>query len=126
MTTSASHPYVFLAWLGLVAFAFPASALLLARIYFRYFQRPLPNASKASTYECGVASAGDSWIEFKAHYYLYALFFLIFDVEAVFLLPFAVVYGRLPVGGILCMAAFLALLAEGLVWLWGRGHLQWT
>lgn len=124
--TSDSHPYFFLAMMGLVALAFPISVLLLARVYFRFFQRPLPNACKRSSYECGVAPQGDSWIEFKAKYYLYALFFLIFDVEALFLLPFAVVFGHLPAGALLCMLAFLLLLAEGLVWGWSRGHLQWT
>lgn len=68
---------------------------------------------------------GDSWIQFKAHYYLYAILFLIFDVEVLFLLPFAVTFTTLPVGALVAMLVFILLLAEGLVWAWHRGHLEW-
>ncbi|MFM8333972.1 MAG: NADH-quinone oxidoreductase subunit A [Opitutaceae bacterium] len=68
---------------------------------------------------------GDSWIQFKAHYYLYAILFLIFDVEVLFLLPFAVAFSGLPAGALLAMLVFILLLAEGLVWAWARGHLEW-
>jgi NADH-quinone oxidoreductase subunit A len=64
-------------------------------------------------------------VEFKAHYYLYAILFLIFDVEVLFLLPFAVTLTSLPVGALLAMLVFILLLAEGLVWAWHRGYLEW-
>ena len=70
-------------------------------------------------------SGGDSWIQFKAHYYLYAILFLIFDVEVLFLLPFAVAFTGLSTGALLTMLVFILLLAEGLVWAWQRGHLEW-
>jgi len=123
MTTD--HPYAFLALFALVAVAFPLILLGLAQLWFRFFQPAKPSAVKSDVYECGVAPTGDSWIQFKAHYYLYAILFLIFDVEVLFLLPFAVAFTGLPVGALLAMLVFMLLLAEGLVWAWHRGHLEW-
>ena len=120
-----SHPYAFLALFAAVAVAFPVLLLLVARMWFRFFQPPKPGAVKNDIYECGVAPTGDSWIQFKAHYYLYAILFLIFDVEVLFLFPFATVFTGLPVGAIVAMLIFILLLAEGLVWAWRRGHLEW-
>jgi NADH-quinone oxidoreductase subunit A len=81
--------------------------------------------SPVRTYECGVESLGDAQIQFHAQYYLYAIIFLIFDVEAVFLVPFAVAFTGLPVGAFIAILVFLLLLVEGLVWAWGKGCLQW-
>jgi NADH-quinone oxidoreductase subunit A len=120
------HPYAFLALFLAVAFAFPLAMLGAARVWFACFQPPRPGEVKQDTYECGLPASGDSWIRFWAHYYLYALLFLIFDVEVLFLLPFAVAFRVLPAGALLAILAFLLLLAEGLVWAWGRGHLDWT
>jgi len=119
------HPYAFLAVFAAVAAAFPLALLGVARLWFRFFQPPKPGAVKNDVYECGIASTGDSWIQFKAHYYLYAILFLIFDVEILFLLPFAVAFTALPAGALVAMLAFILLLAEGLVWAWHRGHLEW-
>ncbi len=118
-------PYAFLALFGGVAIAFPLLMLGVARLWVRCFQPAKPGAVKNSTYECGLAATGDSWIQFKAHYYLYAILFLIFGVEALFLLPFAVMFTELPVGALVAMLVFILLLAEGLVWAWHRGHLDW-
>jgi NADH-quinone oxidoreductase subunit A len=117
--------YAFLALFGLVAVAFPLVLLGVAQLWFKFFQPAKPSATKNDVYECGVPSTGDSWIQFKAHYYLYAILFLIFDVEVLFLLPFAVVFTGLPTGALLAMLVFMLLLAEGLVWAWQRGHLEW-
>ena len=119
------RPYVFLALFLAVAVAFPLVLLAVARLWFRFFQPPKPGPTKNDVYECGIASTGDSWIQFKAHYYLYAILFLIFDVEVLFLLPFAVAFTGLPVGALVAMLVFILLLAEGLVWAWQRGHLEW-
>ena len=124
--TMAVHPYAFLALLLVVAIAFPLALLGLAQLWFKFFQPAKPSAEKNDVYECGVASTGDSWIQFKAHYYLYAILFLIFDVEVLFLLPFAVAFTGLPTGAIVAMLVFILLLAEGLVWAWQRGHLEWS
>jgi NADH-quinone oxidoreductase subunit A len=64
-------------------------------------------------------------VQFKAEYYLYAIIFLIFDVETIFLLPFAVAFGGLTVGACVAMMVFLLLLVEGLVWAWQKGVLTW-
>jgi NADH-quinone oxidoreductase subunit A len=119
------HPFAFLAVFAAVAVAFPVAMLAVAQLWFRFFQPPKPGETKNSVYECGVPSTGDSWIQFKAHYYLYAILFLIFDVEVLFLLPFAVAFTALPAGALFAMLAFILLLAEGLVWAWHRGHLEW-
>jgi len=64
-------------------------------------------------------------VQFKAEYYLYGIVFLIFDVETIFLLPFAVAFGGLSSGGFVAMLIFLLLLVEGLVWAWQKGVLTW-
>jgi NADH:ubiquinone oxidoreductase subunit 3 (subunit A) len=120
------HPYRFLALFLGIAIAFPIALLTVAQLWFRFFQPAKGSAEKNDVYECGVESTGDSWIQFKAHYYLYALLFLIFDVELLFLLPFAVAFTGLPTGALVAMLVFILLLAEGLVWAWHRGHLEWT
>jgi len=119
------HPYAFLALFLGVAIAFPLIMLGVAWLWVRFFQPAKPGILKNATYECGVESTGDSWIQFKAHYYLYAILFLIFDVEVLFLLPFAVAFTSLSVGALLAMLVFILLLAEALVWSWQRGYLSW-
>lgn len=119
------HPYAFLALFVAVAVAIPLALLGVAWLWARVFQPARPSALKNSVYECGIAPTGDSWIQFKAHYYLYAILFLIFDVEVLFLLPFAVAFTGLGAGAIVTILVFILLLAEGLVWAWQRGHLEW-
>ena len=121
-----AHPHASLALFLLVAVGFPLATLMVAQLWFRFFQPARPGATKQDVYECGVAPTGDSWIQFKAQYYLYALLFLVFDVEVLFLLPFAVAFTSLPAGALIAMLAFMLLLAEGLVWAWHRGHLNWS
>ncbi len=120
-----SHPHAFLALFVVVAFAFPLILLSVAQLWFHFFQPSKPSQEKNAVYECGVKPTGDSWIQFRAHYYLYAILFLIFDVEVLFLLPFAVSFTGLSTGALLTMLVFILLLAEGLVWAWQRGHLEW-
>ncbi len=121
-----THPYAFLGLYAAVAIALPLGMVGAVRLWFFFFQPLKPNREKNSTYECGVVPTGDSWIQFKAHYYLYGLLFLIFDVEILFLLPFAVAFTTLPPGALAAVLVFILLLAEGLVWAWHRGHLEWT
>jgi len=119
------HPYGFLALFLGVALAFPLIMLAVAWLWVRCFQPAKPGVSKNATYECGLEASGDPWIQFKAHYYLYAILFLIFDVEVLFLLPFAVAFTSLSTGALFAMLLFILLLAEGLVWSWQRGYLEW-
>jgi NADH-quinone oxidoreductase subunit A len=120
-----NHPNAFLALFIVVALGFPLVLLMAAKLWVKVFQASKPSETKNAVYECGVAPTGDSWIQFKAHYYLYAILFLIFDVEVLFLLPFAVAFTGLPAGALVAMLVFILLLAEGLVWAWHRGHLEW-
>jgi NADH-quinone oxidoreductase subunit A len=109
-----------------VALVFPLIPLAFAWVWRRFFQPPKPGAEKNAIYECGVESIGEAHIQFRSQYYLYAIIFLIFDVEAVFLVPFAVAFTGLPVGAFIAILIFLFLLIEGLVWAWSKGCLQWA
>ena len=97
----------------------------LAWLWSRKFAPPKPGPQKNAIYECGIESKGDAWVQFKAECYLYAIIFLVFDVEAIFLLPFAVAFTGLSVGAFIAMLVFLLLLVEGLVWAWIKGVLTW-
>ena len=119
------HPYVFIVIFIGVALAFPLIPLALAWMWRRFFQTPKPGVDKKAIYECGVESIGDAQIQFRSQYYLYAIIFLIFDVEAVFLVPFAVAFTGLSIGAFIAILVFLLLLIEGLVWAWSKGCLNW-
>jgi NADH-quinone oxidoreductase subunit A len=85
-----------------------------------------PNPIKQQTYECGIETVGDSWVQFKVQYYIYALVFVIFDIEAIFLFPIAAAYGQLGLFAVGATVLFIFLLADGLVYAWGRGVLEWV
>ena len=121
-----SSPYFSLAVLFLAALGFGLAPLGLAWLWGKVFSPAKPNALKNATYECGLESEGDAWVQFRSGYYLYAIIFLIFDVEAVFLLPFAVAFTGLGVSPCLAMLVFVLLLIEGLVWAWAKGVLTWA
>jgi NADH:ubiquinone oxidoreductase subunit 3 (subunit A) len=120
------HPYLFIIIFVSVALVFPVMPLAAAWLWRRYFQPPKPGAQKNATYECGVESEGEAHVQFQSQYYLYCIIFLIFDVEAIFLVPFAVAFTSLPVGAFVSILVFLLLLIEGLVWAWGKGCLHWA
>lgn len=117
--------YQFLVVFMVFAIAFAVVPIGLARLWAAWMSPAKPGPDKNAIYECGVESEGDAWIQFKSEYYLYAIIFLIFDVETVFLLPFAVAFTGLSVGGFLAMALFILLLVEGLAWAWLKGILEW-
>jgi len=113
--------YLFVAIFFLIALAVPAIGLALA-----WAIRPKkPNPAKASTYECGMETIGDTWVQFKAQYYLYALVFVVFDVEAAFIFPWAVAYHKLGVYALVEMVIFVAILLGGLLYAWRKGALEW-
>jgi NADH-quinone oxidoreductase subunit A len=118
-------PYLFIIVLMIAAAGFGLGPLVLAWLWARFFSPPKPGKDKNATYECGLESKGDAWIQFKSEYYLYAIIFLIFDVETIFLLPFAVAFTGLGAGAFIAMMVFLLLLVEGLVWAWKKGVLTW-
>ena len=84
-----------------------------------------PNPAKNTTYECGMETIGDTWVQFKAQYYLYALIFVVFDVEAVFIFPWAVAYQKLGLYALVEMVLFVAILVGGLLYAWRKGALEW-
>src|SRR3954463_10292864 len=118
-------PYLFIFLLMIAAVAFAVTPLALAWIWAKKFSPRKPGQDKNAIYECGLESKGDAWVQFKSEYYLYGIIFLIFDVETIFLLPFAVSFTRLGVGAFVAMMVFLLLLVEGLVWAWQKGVLNW-
>ncbi|HTW60155.1 MAG TPA: NADH-quinone oxidoreductase subunit A [Terracidiphilus sp.] len=122
----ASSPYFSLAVLFVAALLFGLVPLGLAWAWARLFSPRKPNAVKNSIYECGLVSKGDAWVQFRSAYYLYGIIFLIFDVEAVFLLPFAVAFTGLGVAACVSMLAFVLMLIEGLAWAWAKGILTWA
>jgi NADH:ubiquinone oxidoreductase subunit 3 (subunit A) len=85
-----------------------------------------PNPIKQSTYECGIETVGDSWVQFKAQYYIYALVFLVFDVETVFLFPWALSINKLSIFAVWEGILFISILVTGLVYAWRKGMLEWA
>jgi NADH-quinone oxidoreductase subunit A len=119
------NPYLLITVFLVAAAVFSVTPLLAAYLWARLFSPRKPGPDKNATYECGLESKGDAWVQFKSEYYLYGIIFLIFDVETIFLLPFAVAFTSLPVGAFIAMLVFLFLLVEGLVWAWQKGILTW-
>ena len=83
------------------------------------------NPQKGEAYECGIPTRGKSWMQFKVGYYLFAILFLMFDVETVFLFPWAVVVQDLGVYGLISIFFFLIILVLGLAYAWRKGALEW-
>lgn len=123
---NALHPWLTVVGLLVGAVAFGFTPLALAWLWAKVYSPQKQGAEKNATYECGLESKGDAWIQFGASYYLYAIVFLVFDVEAVFLLPFAVAFTGLSLGACLAMLVFLLLLVEGLLWAYGKDVLTWA
>ncbi|MBI5965320.1 MAG: NADH-quinone oxidoreductase subunit A [Chloroflexi bacterium] len=85
-----------------------------------------PNPIKQSTYECGIEPVGEGWVQFKAQYYIFALVFLVFDVETVFLFPWAVRLNQLGLFAVIEGIIFILILVAGLVYTWRKGMLEWA
>lgn len=110
-----------LVWLALIL-AFVAGLLLLTG----WLGRPRPAVGKADPYECGMTPRGDARARFSIHYYLVAVLFILFDVEAVFLVLWALEARALGVAGLLEAGLFLGVLAVGWLHIWRRGGLEWA
>ncbi|MBT8383907.1 MAG: NADH-quinone oxidoreductase subunit A [Ignavibacteriaceae bacterium] len=106
----------------LTAIIFVVIALFVAKLI-----RPSrPTKEKLTTYECGENPEGSPWVKFNIRFYVVALIFLIFDVEVVMLIPWAVVYQQLGFVGYLLGAIFLILLGVGMAYEWRKGDLEWA
>ena len=121
MTSTYLSQYLFIGLLTGVAIVLGVAPLILAR----FIAPRKPGHSKQSAYECGLESQGDPWVQFNAQYYIYALLFVIFDVEVIFIYPWALVWKGLGPVALAEMALFLAILGVGLVYAWKKGVLEW-
>jgi NADH:ubiquinone oxidoreductase subunit 3 (subunit A) len=116
------EPWIFIAFLLPVGFILPAVTIGLNRILGPH----KPNKIKDSTYECGIETVGETWVQLKGQYYIFGLIFLIFDIEAVFLFPWAVAFEKLQLYMVLEGVLFILILAGGLLYAWRRGALEWV
>lgn len=105
----------------LLGAAFVAATLLMSWVLHPSKLTP----EKLAPYECGSEPIGPPWVQFRIGYYVYALLFVIFDIETVFLYPWAVAFGRLGIFVLLEMFVFIAILAIGLAYAWREGALSW-
>ncbi len=81
--------------------------------------------SRLEPYECGVEPVGPPWVQFRVGYYVYALLFVVFDIETVFLYPWAVAFNKLGLFVLIEMVIFIAILAAGLAYAWKEDALRW-
>ena len=116
------YNYIFIGLLLLVAIVFAVAPLIVVRI-FAPRKRSL---AKGDTYECGVRTYGETWVRFRIQYYIYALMFVVFDIEVVFLFPWAASYAGLGRFALVEMVVFLLILMVGLVYAWAKGVLRWV
>lgn len=114
--------WLFVGMLIISAAGIPALAILIAR----WLSPKKQNPTKLETYECGMETVGDTWVQFKVQYYIYALAFLVFDVEIIFLYPWAVAFDRLDLLGVIAGVFFIFLLGDGLIYAWRKGALKWA
>lgn len=113
--------WTFIAILAVISLATPMAPILIGRV----LGPRKPNDLKNDTYECGVETYGDTWVQFKVQYYIFALVFLVFDIEVVFLYPWAVAYNQLTLFGVVEGVIFIAILAAALIYAWRKGVLEW-
>ncbi|RME98059.1 MAG: NADH-quinone oxidoreductase subunit A [Chloroflexi bacterium] len=114
--------FEFVGVLSAITLTIPIVTLLIA-----WALRPKkPNPAKQTTYESGMETIGDAWVQFKAQYYIYAIIYVVFDVEAIFLFPFAVALRQLPLYALVWAVVFIVLLVDGLLYGWRKGALRWN
>lgn len=114
-------------YLTLAFFATAVVALVGGTLLINRLLRPrAPNDEKYLTYECGVDPIGGGWSQSTVRYYIFALLFVIFDVEAVFLFPWAIVFEEIGVFAFVEMMIFIFILALGLVYAWRKRVLEWA
>ena len=111
---------------GAVCVAVPLGMLFISRLAQAFKIRPKkPTKVKGEIYECGMEPIGDRWVRFNFRYYFFALLFVIFEIEAVFLYPWAVQYKQLGLFGLVEMTVFILILVLGWVYAWRRNALEW-
>ena len=114
--------YLLIALLTLVAVALAVIPLVLSKL----LAPKKPSSSKLKPYECGLDSTGDPWIRFDVQYYVYALLFVVFDVEVILLYPWALVWKSVGAPLALAeMAIFIGVVGVALAYAWKKGVLEW-
>ena len=114
--------YVFLLGVIGLAVVFVLGGLIVSRVLAPH----RPGGQKSEPYECGVVPIGPAWVQFNVAYYITALLFLVFDVEAVFLYPWAVVFREFGVVGLVEAFIFVMMLVVALIYAWRKGVLEWV
>jgi NADH-quinone oxidoreductase subunit A len=114
-------------YLAVLIFLFVGIGMVLFTFFFARLIRPSnPYKVKNQNYECAEQPIGNSWIRFNNRFYIFALIFVVFDVEAVFLFPWAVAFGKLGLFALIEMIIFIVILVFGLYYAWKRGVLKWV
>jgi len=116
------NDWLFIGLFLLIAGLFPGVPILIAG----WLAPKRSTPAKTQTYECGMETVGDTWVQFKVQYYVFALTFLVFDVELVFLFPWAVAFGQLPFLGVVSGIIFIVILFAELLAAWRKGVLEWV
>jgi NADH-quinone oxidoreductase subunit A len=119
--TSYFYQYLFVA----IFLAFSVIFALIPLVLAWFLAPKKPSKEKQAPYDCGLASKGDPWIQYYVQYYVFALIFVIFDVEAIFLYPWAVAFKKLGLFAFVEMVLFIAILAFGLTYAWKKRMLEW-
>ena len=113
--------YVLLFTMIVASFLFVGLTMIIARL----ISPSSSNKNKSEAYECGIPTQGKTWMQFKVGYYLFAILFLMFDIETVFLFPWAVVVQELGLLALVNVLFFMLVLVLGLAYAWKKGALQW-
>mgnify|MGYP003392794876 FL=1 len=113
-------------YLELFVFIILGVVFVLAPFVVSFFMAPSkPSEQKLSTYECGEIPVGFAWVQYNVRYYFFVLIFLVFDVETIFLFPWAVIIKEVGVVAMVEMLIFLTVLFFGLIYAWRKGALEW-
>jgi NADH-quinone oxidoreductase subunit A len=114
--------WIYIGLFLIVGALIPAAAIIVSAILAPRKSNPI----KESTYECGIETVGENWVQFKAQYYIFALVFLVFDVETVFLFPWALSLNQMGLFAVVEGIVFICILLAGLVYTWRKGMLEWA
>ncbi len=118
---------MYLEFLTVFAFLLLGGIFIVLLLFLAKLIRPqIDQLQKYETYECGEEIEGPSWIQFNIRFYVVALIFIIFDVEIIFLFPWAVVFQDLGLFALIEMLVFISILLVGLAYVWKRGDLEWV
>ena len=115
-------------YIPVIVFAALAIGLLIAPLVIQHLVSPRHNKKndKLMSYECGEVPEGSAWVKFNIRFYIIALVFIIFDVEVVFLFPWAVVFQEIGFLAFVEMAIFVLILVAGFAYVWAKGDLDWV